>query len=662
MQNDLTGIVTVFGAALAAAWVMRAVRAPTIVGFLLAGVLVGPGGLGLVARESVQFYAELGLVLLLFVVGLEMSPEPLRRAGRRLAVAALLQIVLTTLLAAAALYALGGMGRLPALVLGVAVSLSSTAIMVNHFASRGETESPASLIGTIISLLQDVFSLLALIALPLVARTGGPDAASTLAGAGLSLAGLLVATGLARLVVPGLVQVVFRFGGTEFTTLFAILMAAAGAWLASQAGWSWALGSFIAGLLLAQSDLRHQLRADITPFRDAFNALFFLSIGMLVQPAVLAQGWEALVPVILLTLVLKAAVAAGAVVLAGWPLRLAVLVGLALCTISEFGYVLAKEAHDRGLIDAATFAWFVAWTVGTMVGGAVFITGSSPLALALARRLQREVPDERAGEEAPALASHVIIVGYGVNGRNLASVLRATRIPFIVVEASRVNARAAREDGATVLVGDAVRRDILLRAGLRQARALVVAIADSFATRRIVAQARALRPDLYILARTRYVAELEPLRRLGASRVIPEEFETSIEIFAHVLQEFGVPSNVIEQQVTLVRAGQYGMLRGRPTDAALRSEWLSLLEAAVTRTHLLPRHSPAAGRSLREVDLRARTGATIVAITRSGQPVPNPPPEFVLAPGDVLVLVGSHKQLDAARAALEPPAGPRDDA
>jgi len=190
-------------------------------------------------------------------------------------------------------------------------------------------------------------------------------------------------------------------------------------------------------------------------------------------------------------------------------------------------------------------------------------------------------------------------------------------------------------------------------AGLATARALVIAIADQQATRRIVAQVHRTRPKLYILARTRYVSELETLYRLGAAQVIPEEFETSIELFAHVLKEFAIPDNIIEQQVTLIRGGRYAMLRGRPSDRALRAEWTQLLEAAVTQTFFLMENSAACGRTIRELDVRAQTGVLIVAVTRDGKPTPSPGPDFRLEAGDVLVLVGTHKQLDAAKAALE---------
>lgn len=659
-QAMLMGIVVVFGTALAAGWLMRQLKLPGILGFLAAGILVGPSGLALVRQEQVSSYAELGLVLLLFTVGLELSPAPLARMGRRLLLAAALQVVLTAVVAGLTVGAFLPVTRLGAALVGVAVSLSSTAIMVNHFSERGEGDTPVAAITTVISLLQDISAILLLVFLPLLHRDAGATWSQAAGSATVRIGALIGATLVARWAVPVLVERVFRHGGQELMTLFAIVVACVGAWLAGLAGWSWALGSFIAGLLLSQTDLRYRLRAEATPFRDVFNALFFVSIGMLVDLAVFRRQAGPVVALILATIVVKAVLGAAAVRMAGWPLRMALSAGLALATMSEFSYVLGLQGVARGLLSGDVLTLLIMWTVGTMLLGAMFLPLGGALAARLARRLASDRPGATPAPEdgGATLSNHVIIVGFGINGQNLARTLRAVRIPYAVIEMNPDTARAEHTPGAPVLVGDATRMTILHRAGLRTARALVIAIAEPRATRQIVAQAHAVRPDLYILARTRYVTDIEALYRLGARQVIPEEFETSIEIFAHVLKEFGVPDNVIEQQVTIVRAGHYGMLRGRPTDQAIRAEWLAVLEAAVTQTYLMQEGSPAVGQSLRDLDLRARTGVTIVAVTRGGKPVASPPAEFVLAPGDVLVLVGTHKALDQTRHVLDPPAQP----
>jgi CPA2 family monovalent cation:H+ antiporter-2 len=297
--------------------------------------------------------------------------------------------------------------------------------------------------------------------------------------------------------------------------------------------------------------------------------------------------------------------------------------------------------------------------VGTMILGAMMV----PLADRLSRFAERLLARRQSRRREPPGPSsapedvQVVIVGYGLNGKNLGRVLRETGMPSCVVEMNPTLAAEARGADERVLVGDATRWVILQRAGLAHARALVIAINDPDATRRIVAQAHAARPDLFILARTRTIAEVDVLHRLGAREVIPEEFETSIEIFTHVLHEFRVPTNVIEAQIALIRSGRYGMLRGVPGSSDQRKELLQYLDATATQTFLLPAESPVCGRTIRDTELRARTGTTIIAVVRNGKPTTNPTPDLRLEAGDVLVLVGAHGQLDNAKSLLTPPSG-----
>lgn len=655
-SSFLTQAAVLFGAALCIAWLFRIVRAPAIIGFLFAGIVIGPSGLRLIHAEAVEQFSELGLVMLLFTVGLELSPEPLIRSGRRLLVATLIQIGLTGVVAYAAGRFLYDVSAAESLVIAAAITLASTAIVLNQLSQRGETNSAGGTLVTGILLLQDVFVILLMLFLPLVAAgTGAGWRDATLRGV-LSVAMLGVVTMIARWVVPGVLKTVLRYGGRELITLFAVVMAITGAWLAGLAGWSWALGACIAGLILSQTDLRHQLSAEIMPFRYVFNAIFFISMGMLVDlPAIAPQIWK-IGAVIAVILVAKCLLTTAAVRLAGWPLRLGVYSGIGLCTVSEFGYVLARDADRLGILSEGHLNQFTALIVGTMMVGALFFPLAGRLSMAVHHTFaggSDAGPD--VGSHAHDLKDHVVIVGYGLNGQNLAQVLKATGIPFIIIEMNSRLAQTAREASFPVLVGDAARHAILDHAGLNTARAMVIAINDQDATRRIVAQARSRRPDLYVLARTRYISELEHLYRLGAHQVIPEEFETSIEIFAHVLKHFGIPDNVIEAQITMIRAGGYGMLRGRPAAGAQRADLMGLLEATATQTFMLESDSPAVSKTIREMNLRANSGVTIIALVRSGRPQTNPSPDSKMEAGDVLVLVGGHKQLDMAKAILSAP-------
>lgn len=650
--NNLASIAIVLCAALAASVLAPLIRLPGIIGYLGAGVLLGPSGFGLIRREEVGALAEMGLVLLLFTIGLELSPTPLIQMGRRLLLVTVLQMGLTTGVVTLALMAFETGGVAAGLV-GVAVSLSSTAIVLRHLSDRGEAESVAGAITIGILLLQDIAVILLLIVLPLCAGAAQESWTIALLKIVTALGSLVGAVLVCWKLTPVLVRVVLRRATRESMTLLAVAAAGAGAWATAAAGWSPALGACIAGLLLASTDVRHQLSAEAAPFREVFTALFFISIGMLVDLHV-ATAMGAWLPTLVVAVVIaKSLLATGAVAAAGWPLRLAAGVGLGLGTISEFSFVLLHEANRLGLVSRELFERTAACTIGSMLVGALLIPASPRVSMFVSRLIRRDrlfaVP-EASMTDAPR--DHVVVVGYGLNGQNVARVLAATRIPCVVVELNPELAAQARAAGHRVLVGDAARESILLRAGLGEARALVIVINDRRVTRHIVAQAHKFRSELFILARTRYITELEPLYRLGADLVIPEEFETSIEIFSHLLKVFAVPDNVIEQQVELVRAGRYSMLRGRSADRAALDAWRRALELAVTQTYLLDEGSHACGRTIADLALRSRTGVTIVAVTRGGKPLLAPQPELRLEPGDVLVLVGSHLQLEQAKRLL----------
>jgi CPA2 family monovalent cation:H+ antiporter-2 len=632
-------IVVIFGTAVLAAWASRLLRAPSIIGFLVAGLFMGPSGLGLVKQEDVAAFREIGLILLLFVIGLELSPKPLFRMGRSLLVAAGAQILATSAVAALVVGLLGKTALAPALIVGFAVSLSSTAIILKQLSDCGETDTVVGMICTGVLLLQDIAVVVLMLALPLFAAAGDEsldiERTALLFGVGIGVVALLALFG--RRALAAILARVISVGGRELTALFAVFMACGGACF-----------------LLAEVDARHQLAADVMPFRDVFNALFFVSLGMMVDFEVVAAHFPLLTAAVLFTLLSKSVIAGTAVRFGGWPLRLSFQVALCLCSVSEFGYVLGLEAARAGILSDDFLALFSAYAVGTMILGALVVPAAGPVSQALAQRFLTDVEPVDATEEGEHI-HHVILVGYGINGRNLARVLAATRIPHCLVEMNPSLVQRARASGLRVVVGDGTRMPILEHAGLAHAHALVVAINDPVATARIVSQARAVRTDLFILARTRFVEEIDTLHRAGATRVIPEDFETSIEITAQVLKEMDIPDNVIEAQVTAIRAGNYAMLRGRPTDRAAQAELLAALQTTATRTHHLGEPSPAVGKTIAEINLRALTGVTIIAIVRNGKPHTNPASDFVLQAGDVLVLVGAHVQLESAKALLEAP-------
>ncbi len=637
-----------FGTALAVAWAFRYLRAPSIIGFLITGLVIGPSTLNLIDEHQVHTFAEVGLVLLLFTIGLELSPAPLLKAGPRLLGATGLQIAATAIVPVVLVALFTDFSLSTGIILGIAVSLSSTAIVLKTLSDRHEVGTAVGNISTGVLLLQDVFVIIVMLLLPFVANSaeGGVGSALLQAGGGLLVLGIIAAA--ARLVLPSVLAQITRHGGLELTSLFAVVMAAGGAWVTSTFGWPPALGACIAGLLLAGADLRHQLTAEITPFRDVFNALFFISLGMLVDLDFVIAHWWQLGIAIGAALLYKAVAVAGAVRAGGWPGRVAIQAGLTLCTVSEFGYVLAAGANGLNLLPDSALTGLIPFAVGTMLAGAILV----PISGTVAAWMTGGRATDESGSDAHSelgLQSHVIIVGFGTNGLNLTRVLKATGIAHCVVEMNPRLIREARGVDAVVVNGDATRSAILHSADIAKARALVVAINDDAATRKIVAQARSMRPDLFIIARTWHASEFEPLKQRGASVVVPADFEVSIKIFAQVLDEFRVPDNMVQAQIAAIRAGGYGVLRGESSSKPeALEELVGALRLTATQTYYLDDKAYAAGKTIIDLNLRAKTGVSIIAVVRKGDPLANPSADTQLEAGDVLVLVGSHAQLDEA--------------
>ena len=326
------------------------------------------------------------------------------------------------------------------------------------------------------------------------------------------------------------------------------------------------------------------------------------------------------------------------------------MTALSLAQVGELSFVLARVALPAGLIVPVEYQAFVAVAVLTMLAAPFLIHAAARVSYAP----QDLLPAATAATPLPQRAArhHVLVVGYGLNGENLAHVLQQTGLQYVILEMDPERVVAARQNGEPVLFGDGTRLEVLRQAGAATAHVIVVAISDPVATRRIVALSRQLNAQAPIIVRTRYVAEMDDLRRLGATEVIPEEFETSVEIFARVLRRLRVPRNVITLQVDLIRRQGYSMLRGLDLPRQTLDQLGQILAATTTESFMVPKSSPAVGRSIRELQLRKMTGVTIIAVVRDGKPLTNPSPDEVIEAGDILVMVGNHAQLDQAMTRL----------
>ena len=643
------------------AFICLRLKLPLLVGLMLTGIAIGPSGFGLIEEISaIEALAEIGVMLLLFTIGLEFSVKRLAEMKRLVMIGGGLQVVLTIALTAVAAIAFGRSIN-QAIFFGFLVALSSTAIVLKSYVERNEVDSPHGRAGIAILLFQDISIVAMLLAIPLL---GGKDIvsfASIVISLGTSLLVLALVVVAAWFILPKFLKQVVHLRSPEAFLLTVVLLCLGMSWVTSHFGLSLALGAFIAGMVLADSDYSHQVTSEVLPFRDVFNSLFFVSIGMLLSvPALISNIGPVLLLVVAL-IVVKALIIWGIVRLMGYPQRIATMVGLSLAQIGEFSFVLAKSGQQVDLLPDADYQAFLAASIISMIATPFLISLSPRLGYAVQRLFKDGRAEEMENSEedihltsSGGLQQHVIIVGYGLNGRNLARVLRAVGIPYSILELNPDVVRRSKAKGEKINFGDATRREVLVHAGVEQAWALVLAMSDPAAARRTVHLANTLNPNLHVIVRTRYVSEINELYGLGANEVIPEEFETSIEIFSRVLHRYAIPRNIIEQQIARIRQQGYEMLRSAaPPTAAINPPSFNL-DGASTEIIVLGRDSPVIGKNLGELDLRGKSGATVIAIVTGDETKISPGANYELAEGDTVVLLGSPDKIARAVAIISP--------
>jgi CPA2 family monovalent cation:H+ antiporter-2 len=658
--NFLRQLIIVLTATIAIVFVFQKLRLPTIVGFLLTGVIIGPHGFQLIESvDQVETLAEIGVVLLLFTIGLEFSLETILLVQRRVVWAGLLQVVLTTLVVLAVARSLGVSVEV-GLFYGFLVSLSSTAIVLKIYHDRGEINSLQGRLASGLLLFQDLCVVPMMLLLPVLAGSGQESIFLIVWVLAKSLITLGVIVWTARQFLPRLLHQVALLRNREIFVLFVVLVCFGTAWLTSESGLSLALGALVAGLVISESELSHQIVADILPLRDCFSGIFFISVGMLLNLGLLSQDYHIALMELLLMIGIKSLVLFAVFWWLYRSIRLGVVLGLGLAQIGEFSFILAKAGINFKLLSPADGQIFLAASILSMIATPFLIQWAHTWAFGFEGFFKdtavNRATSAGASENVPA-TGHVVVVGYGLNGQNLARVLKEVSIPYRVLEMDPDLVRSAKVGGEPISFGDGTRPEILQQVGIQQARVLVIAISDPAATARLVFQARRLRADLYIIVRTRYVAEIDHLYRLGANQVIPEEFETSVEIFARVLQEYHVPRNVISLQVDLIRKEHYGTLRGIRLQGKQLDALSQFLVGTTSDIFSIVEASPAVGKSLEEISLPSRSGVSIIAVVRDGQSYPNVGNDFKLAVGDMLILLGGHKALDDAAQILNPAGG-----
>ncbi len=629
-------------------------RLPSIVGFLVVGAIAGPGALGLVDDpERVRELAELGVIFLLFEIGLELPIERVRSLWRTAVVAGGFQVAATLIAVAGIATALGLAGP-TAVVIGACVSMSSTAIVLRLLSDEGQIDAPAGQLAVAVLLMQDLAIVPFLLVVPLLAGAEGGVAPLLFAIARMCLALAVVGVSVWFL-VPRLLDRVARTRGGELFSLLALLVVLGSALAAEALGLTLAVGAFLAGVAASGSPYAHQLFSEVVPLRGVLLGIFFTAVGMFFVPAQVAAAPGTLLLDVTAILLGKTAI----VVVAGWlllrrSLRVSLEAGFALCQLGEFAFVLIGVAEQAGLVEPLLQQRFIAAAIVTLLISPFAIRYAPDLAGAISERLRHPGAPLRGGDEGHGEEStpdRVLVIGYGPAGQTLVRLLRSLDVPFIAVDSNPSAAREASLTGEPVIYGDATRPQLLRQLRVDQARLVAVAISDPLATRRIVSRIRAMAPEAPILARTRYVREVDQLGMAGADEVVAEEFEGSIELVARVLERFEVPTGAITRFTEALREEGYGAIRA-PAALPIDPWLMELLDHSDTQWVDVP-WSVTDRPTLGQLDLRARTGGFVLAVERGTTSHANPPPDFALEAGDRLLVLGGAEEMARVRALLE---------
>ena len=630
--------------------VCNRLKLPATVGFLLTGVLCGPSLLGVVSNnEVIDQVAEIGVAMLLFTIGMELSGDALSRLKRPVFLGGTLQIGLTVL-AVTGIALLYGTTLQQGIFWGCLVSLSSSAIVLRIMQEKGTSNTPTGRLALAILVFQDIMVAPMLLSVSLLAGTlelSFEKAFFSILWVVLAFGGVLL---FAYFGLNRLMEAVMRTRTREILLLTTLGLCLGMALLTSALGLSLSLGAFMAGLLLARSQYSMSVISGILPYRDVFMSLFFISVGMILNLEYFFQHFILIICSTLIFVAVKSVLTLPAVIIQGYPLRTAIITGLTLAQVGEFSFVLAAQGLAAALFNMSNYQTFLAVSVLTMMLTPGLIAIAPKVANMLTKHSPQRHKENKAIEPArnKELEEHLIIVGFGISGKHLAHVAKESGIPYTILEMNpeTVNRYRGKEP---ISHGDATQPIVLEHLGIEKARVMAIIISDPAAVRAITIEARRLNPNVYIVARTRFVTEILPLHRLGANDVIAEEFESSIEVFSHVLTQYLVPRQDIESYAAHLRKANYRMIRRLSSSVDSLDEVVGRLPDMGVQAMRIGPESSLVGQSLANCGLRPIYGLTVVGVLRHGEVSASPGPDFLFEEDDIVYLFGSTDKLLAVK-------------
>ncbi len=642
-----TDFVIIVVAALAGGYAAQRLKQPLVVGYMLAGILVGPhtGGVTVTNVRDIELLAEIGVALLLFALGIEFSLKRLQQVRKISLIGTPIQILLT-ITAGWTTARLLGWSSYQSLWFGALISLSSTMVILKTLGHQGVLGSLAARIMIGMLIVQDLAVVPMIIILP---ELRDPERGLAVLAAAVLRAAVFLAFmiyGGTRL-IPALLKRIARWNSRE---LFIIALTALGVgigYVSYQFGLSFAFGAFVAGMVLSESDYSHQALSEIVPLRDVFGMLFFVSVGMLLDLEFL---WQHLAGVLLaagIVFLLKGAVFAAVTRMFGYRYGMPVTLAFAMFQVGEFAFVLARVGVSRQAISPDLFSFLLSVALLTMILTPFVMRASQPISKWFERRA---VPASHGAQVPDAgFREHIIIAGYGRVGSYTADVLKRLGFPCVIIELDHYATDRARAAALPVIYGDAGSPVVLEAAGIRAARLLLVTAPAAVDVELIIQRARSLNPGLHIVARAQHFAQMEALRAQGVYELVQPESEAGLEIVRQALSHFDIPAVQIQLLTDSIRRELYRPLQTLHTDAGLLERLRNALKSLEIEWFTLSARSRLIGQGAAQADIRLRTGASVVNIIRRERVFSNPDPYMPFEEGDVLGVLGTPRQRAAFR-------------
>lgn len=656
----LSDIVVIFGLATLVILLFMKLKIPTIIGFLFTGAIAGPYGLSLVkASTAVEVLSEIGVILLLFVIGMEFSLKSLLSIKKAVFIGGSLQVGLTIGVTTLLTYSFGFDWNV-AVFFGFLFALSSTAIVLKLLQEYGQVNTIPGRTTLAILIFQDVVIVPLMLFTPMLAGESDNVLLSLLY---LALKGALVVlltVVTAKYIIPQLLYKVTKTRSEELFLLSIILTCFAVAYVTSLLGLSLGLGAFLAGLIISESDYSHHATGKILPFREIFLSFFFVSVGMLFDITFLYDHLFVILGLTALTFVVKFIIVAISVRAIGQGFKEAFMVAFSIFQVGEFSLLLAKEGLKYDLLDPSTYQYFLAISILTMTITPFILKKREDIAcgilnLPIPSRLNRKFGNESVPNivlDTKELKDHLVIIGYGLNGRNLSKAAKSANIPYSIIETNPETVKVESKNGEPIMFGDAANDAVLEHVNIHKARVAVIAISNPEATKRIISAIRHITQNPYIIVRTRYLGDMEANLNLGANEVIPEEFETSIEIFTRVLDKYLVPKHDIEDFTTEVRSHNYEMFRNLSTEINSKFK-VDLPDINFVSLKVEKDAGMLINKTMKESKIRDTFGVNIVAIKRKNITISEITGDEKLKLGDIVYAVGRPEALERFEAEIE---------